>query len=642
MSNKRAQATVFIIIALVVGAVIVGGFYTNKYILKSQWDREAEASATVPPQAQEIYDFTISCIQQTAEHAIDIAGSNAGFVNTPEDKAIIPIQKNTVQIIGSLEIPYWYYNNQHNLPTEQIPSEKQIQAQIAEYINQNLNTCLDNFIDFQKFNIQQEEIKTETKIKANQILIKVDFPLNIEFEDFKFNFKQFYTEVKKPLGYLYNQAKIILKEEQTTNFLEEKILDTIIIYDETPFSGATDDCIPPFWIKDEVIKNLKQILSDNIQFIKIKNTNYEMPEELKYFEVPTSIKDKDLDVNFLYLPFWPNEIEINPEENGILKSQSITESLGVARAIVEPFVCRSIYQFVYDIKIPILITLTKDDYTFKFATQAIIHHNEPRLNLNLPETIPEPDNRFCENKRFESVITTVSNNQQVEGASIDYKCITNKCHIGETKLNEFSDAQLKERFPICYQGTLIATKQGYHPAKLTMSTTEETSATINLEKYKTLNIEPIIQRAGSGEPIEDETIMIQMLEEEKQYNIVLSYPEEKQIKLIPGTYKTKVYLIKDYPEEITIPKREIEKCIDVPKKSITGLLGDTERKCVQTEIPSISVEQTITGTTEQTITITEQDLTKQKIIFYIPYKGVPETQEDLISKDEEFTPPRFE
>lgn len=644
MSNKKAQATIVIIIALVMGATILGAYYTKEYIIKSQWEREFEKSSQVPPQAQNIYDFTIDCLQQTADQATEIAGSQAGYINLPQDplNPIIPIEKNNLRIIGSLETPYWHYINANNIPTEQIPSKEQIQTELSSYIDQNINNCLNNYIDFQQYQTEQSDPKTEAIIKSNQILIKTNLQLKIKRDDFEFDFKPFYTQIKKPLGYLYDQAIEILETELTENFLEEKTLDVMATYEEIPFSGETDDCAPPFWIKENIIEKFKTKTSDNIQFIKIKNTNYQLPEDLKYFEVDSGINDKELNVNFLYIPSWPNHIEIEPSEQGILKAQSITEMLGQVRAIVEPFVCRSVYNFVYNIKYPVLVSLSKNDYNFNFATQVIIDHNEPRENLNIPESIPEQSTRVCENKRFDGTITTLSENNPLDDVSINYKCITHQCNIGYTKLNDFGDSELRSKFPICHQGSIIATKQGYHPLKETVSTTEDFAITLNLEKYKTLKVESIIQRAGSGEPQEGETIIIQLFEEEKQHNIFLNYPEQTEIQLIPGTYKTKLYLIKDYPEEITIPKREVEKCIDVPKKSVTGLLGATEEKCTKIKIPAISVEQTITGAAEQSIKITEQDLTKSKVKFYIPYKGIPRKAEGLVSQNEKFTQPVFE
>ena len=102
------------------------------------------------------------------------------------------------------------------------------------------------------------------------------------------------------------------------------------------------------------------------------------------------------------------------------------------------------------------------------------------------------------------------------------------------------------------------------------------------------------------------------------------------MKLITGKYKAIAYLISNYPEGLTIPEQTIENCFNIPKKGVlSGIVQQTEKKCIKTTIPATTVNKLISGYTEFEFEISQSDLDKNTILFHIPYSGAPTKLSEL-------------
>ena len=647
MLNKRGVLTAFIILGILIASLVVGIYFTKDYILQSQWAKLREQP--VPEQARDIKDFIDSCIRQVGEEAVRTVGMQGGFIEIPGDP--IPLSRvnifsNGLVVGGSLKVPYWLYEQSNGIIKEQIPSKDKVAQEISTYIDNNLKSCLNNFEGFSDYKINDGIIKTETEIQNDKILFSVNYPVHIELKDFKFDFSGFYEKTDAPLGELFDIAEDIYYSEKNNMFLEENTIDWMGQYsEEIPTSGVKQTCVPPFWIKEKVITDFKDILFNNIQFFKLKGSNYVLADKDNERFV-LGVSGKSIDANFMFSKSWPFELEVIPEENGILKAQSITEGLGVARGIAESFICLSTWHFVYNVKYPVLIALSKDNYIFQFALQTIIDKNEARKNEIVTESIPEIDKRFCENKQHEiSVYTVDENNNPLQDVDISYKCIASTCSIGTTRPDIYGDAVLSEKFPMCINGAMLGSKEGYHTTREIYSSTSGGTLTLSLEQYQNLDVGVVVQRAGSGELKEGESVIITMDESNKKYGVTLSYPEQKEIKLIPGDYKVNLFIISESKEGITIPEKTVQQCIQVPVEIIGALTGRTKEKCVNIKIPSMKLDQVINGVSEFDFSIGKENLRNKKIIFYVPYSkptSLSEYTSILTPKEEEVIKPKFE
>ncbi len=198
--SKRSQVTIFIIIAVIIVVVISAFFILRSGLLKNVFLSESER----------VKVFVESCIEETGNEGVYEIGQKGGYFSTPNFST-------------ALEIPYYYSNNKSYMP-----SEEEIEIEISNYVNENLPFCVKNFLDFPGFEITQREIKTQTKIEEDKIILNVEYPLSVTkgedttiFEDFK--------NIKIPvrLGIIYNAVEEII-DEQLTRESESVCLNCIL------------------------------------------------------------------------------------------------------------------------------------------------------------------------------------------------------------------------------------------------------------------------------------------------------------------------------------------------------------------------------------------------------------------------------
>ncbi len=633
--NKSGQVTFFVIIGLVAITTILIGFYARDYVVKTILGRELDENIVVPERIKPVQNFVLSCLRESGEKAIKLIGQQGGYTTIPRDPyglTQLNLISNALTIYGNNKIAYWFYEQPNKVQIKQIPTEEDINEEISAFIEEDIITCLNNFRDFNEYEIIQGDLIANTALNEDEISVSIDFPIKIKIQDFEFKINKFSQTINSPLLSLYESAVEIFDNLNSDNTLEHKTLTMLSVYEEIPFSGTTDDCIAPIWTLDKVKEDLKKIIFNNIQALKIKGTNYELSEnENSYFEIDPYLDDKDLQVNFLYSENWPIEMDVNPRDGNLLKAQSVTSKLGPLRGLAEGFACISTYHFIYDIKYPVLIILNKDGYTFQFATQVVIDNNEPRKQTIFANSIEGFDSRICDARKQElTVFTKDINNRPLDDVNIEYKCVSKICDIGKTGLNNLNDAVLTEKYPQCLNGAIIGTKEGYHSSKITASTLERATTTLFLEPYRELNVDALIARAGSGKINENEEVYIQISEADKDHYETILYPEQTKIKLITGNYKAIVYLISDFPEGLNLEEKKIETCFDVPKEGVfSAIFQQTERKCVKTTIPGTTVDKIISGYSEFEFSVTESDLQKKSILFHVPYKGKPTTLSEL-------------
>lgn len=633
--RKRGQVTFFVIVGLVALATVLIGFYAKDYVVQNILKREIEENIIVPEKIKPIQNFVVSCLKESGKRGVELVGQQGGYVNIPRDPfglSELNLVSNALTIFNNNQVAYWFYEQPNKVQFRQVPPKKEIEKQISSYIEVSVLDCVNSFQDFKEYEIKQGELKVSTSLNKNEASFSLSFPLKIKIKDFEFEINKFSSRLNTPLIELYENAKEIFENLDRENILEHKTKTMLIAYEEIPYSGSTNDCVAPVWIVDKVREDLKKIISTNIQALKIRGTNYRLSDqENDYFVLEPDLKDPRLDVTFLYSENWPLDIDINPREGNLLKAQSVTAKLGPLRGLAESFVCTSTYHFIYDIKYPVLVSLSKDDYIFQFGTQVIIDKNEPRKSEILGKSFEGFDNRICDARKNEITLFTKDINGKVlDGVTIEYKCIGLLCSIGKTSLNSNNDALLIEKYPQCLNGALIGTKEGYHTNKEIISTLEKSTTTLFLEPYKDLDVDVLVERAGSGKLERDEEIQIQISNEDKDHYETILYPSQKKLKLITGDYKATIYVISEFPEGLELKEQKIETCFNAPKKGFSGaLFQQTEKKCVKTTIPGTTVDKVISGYTEIDFSVSETDLQRNKILFYAPYVGKPTTLSQL-------------
>ena len=152
---------------------------------------------------QPIESYVESCLIEKAEEALKKLGDRGGYID-PEKQGLKanpePTESDLVSFApgSDLKVPYWFYLKSNNrcrgncefqvVPESELflyrrGSEVSIEGQLDDYINEHLNTCLEDFNAFkqQGFRINPTgEIKTTTKVTDEDVQFYVNYPLEVE------------------------------------------------------------------------------------------------------------------------------------------------------------------------------------------------------------------------------------------------------------------------------------------------------------------------------------------------------------------------------------------------------------------------------------------------------------------------------
>lgn len=638
--GKKGQVTVFIIIGIVILLIAGGAYFARDYILKSEFEREQAKAAAIPEKAESVKEYIDGCVREVSDDAVRLIGEQGGYIEVPLDELVItdadPFSNSLEIFRGSgIRVPYWYYIKANGVEKLQVPSKEFIQNEIEEYINENLESCVNNFKIFREkgYEFNEGEVLSVVNIENNKVLVVVNWPIELSIDDFKFNFEKFYSSVDAELGKLYNLAKEIIEKENEEYFLEEKTLDMFVVYDEIPYSGIDYECGPRIWKKTDVINSIKNVLAVNIPHLKIKGGNYELKDSSEYFVIDPG-RRADANSNFYYSEEWPFLIDIIPDDD-VLKGESFTDN--AAGRVLMQFFCLNSYHFVYSIKYPILISLSDEsDYVFQFATQVVIDHNQPRRNRIGINQAYEAESKICENKLQKMKVYALGNEgvelKQLNNAEVSFKCANVVCGIGKTNLKENGEIYLEEYFPQCMNGLLIVEKEGYDKAEEQVTSTKEETISVSLDKFyeKKIEVKAIDKDSGLITSIvSNENVILQFENLDNGYTISVFYPEGSDVKLTSGNYRVSSVIMRS-GGDISLPKQEIESCVDVPRQGILGILGSTEKKCVTNTIEESKLDSAIIGGAEFIWEVSQSELEAgNKIIFYTVRDKFPRSIEEM-------------
>jgi hypothetical protein len=567
--NQRGQVTIFIIIALIIvtGVVIFLVFRQN---IQMQ---------TIPASIQPVYSSFLSCLEDKTKTGVDVLESQGGYIELPNPEAGSPYMPFSSQLnfFGN-SIPYWYYVSANNLQKEQIPSQTDMENSLEKFLNDRIRDC--SFASFydQGFEIIQEEPTTTVSIRNDNVDVKVNMDMSINFGNDTALITNHEVVVNSKLGTLYNSAKTVYDKEQKELFLENYGVDTMRLY--APVDGVNLTCSPAIWNADDVFSNLQDAIETNTLAIKTQSPSN---NNEKYFYVSGT----NGNVRFINSKSWPSSFEVLPSQENILIANPVGNQLGLG---ILGF-CYVPYHFVYNIKYPVLVQVYDGDETFQFPLAVVILGNKPRTALNSSSKAETSD--LCSYKNVPTTVSTYDSNMNSIDASVSYECFGESCTIGKT-----SSGKINSNFPQCINGYIVARADGYKETKLLYSTNNEGSASVILDKLYDLNVN--LKLGGNNY---NGNAMIYFTGDNSQ---IISYPQQKNVKLSEGTYNVSVYIYKD--SSIQLNGGTTQQCVDVLSSGIGGIFGMTEKKCVDVKIPSQIVSNVLAGGGVQTYSLSESSL----------------------------------
>lgn len=639
---KRGQITIFIILGIIILILISIIVIFRNSIFQNDFDIEARKSSQVPEQIKPIKSFIDSCVELTSREALDIIGLQGGYINIPIDRVPRgPFNEfsNSLEVVPNNLVAYWFYESSNNIQKTQVPSIEDMEVEINNYINLNLGSCLEELSsseEYTKYYINfQGSPEAKTSIDTNSVEVTVYYPVNIYLNEIGKLIENHYAKLDVPIGELYGISKEVLNKEYDENFFSKKTIDILSVYEEIPYSGVSLDCNAPTWTKSKVVNNLKNLVSMNIGATKLKGSQYSLSDEShKYFELETNTNNNQINSFFLYSQNWPLSIDIYPSENEILTSDQLTRITGnKATEVLSKILCLNTYNFIYDIKYPILVSLEKDNYVFQYALQVIIDNNQPKINELGDLDLEEVPFDICSRKVTPITVNVLGKNRnQLKPleADVSYQCFATSCYIGKTQLDEFNDYSLKALFPECLNGQVIAQSDGYFTTKEIIDSNEETSVSIVMKPFYAFDYDIKVIEKSSGyirDLAEDEQVTFEFQNLDEDYTLYLT-KDSSELQLIEGNYQLKSYLTKKSSSKFKIGSQEISKCIKIPRPGILGLFLKTER-CATTLIDETELDEAIVGGVTSEFTIDSMKSNKNKVTLYVIFDKVPTTFNDL-------------
>ncbi|MBD3355377.1 hypothetical protein GF361_05335 [Candidatus Woesearchaeota archaeon] len=546
--KKRGQVTIFIIagISLLLIIALLIMYQQQALIFKPE--------VVVPPEISPLQKYVRNCIQTTAEEGILLIGSNGGYIDFPDEIEFDPTSYiSTNPLFREIKIPLWRYRG-----ISKIPSESFIVNELETYIEENIDSCIQDLAPFQNlFQIESGEKQAVATLMDSGVAVDLIYPLKITIpsKNQTANIEKFEASVPLRLKTVYQLARDILEEENLDKFIETRTIDLIASDPEIPYIDYEFTCRPRIWKLQDVEAKLKQLLTANLPLIKVEKTKYSpLPENLEYernhfvWDVTTT-DYPDTHVSFTYDEDWPLDLHVRPNDGSILRSNAQRGQ------DILSLVCMHLWHFTYDVRYPFLVTVTDektDDhekFTFNFGIEAGINHNRPdttnfgitTFDIESPSTERQ---RYCSERTrnilsvytFENISRPGLPDQKnkLPGVNISYTCMKYKCPMGQSEfVSGGAVAALSKEFPYCINGVLRGIKPGYLEAQEFVSTNTEKTAYLYLtpvtnKKFKVVKHFAVGDRVDEEEGLEeDESALIKITRNQtyKSNGVYPSYEE---------------------------------------------------------------------------------------------------------------------
>jgi hypothetical protein len=593
MFNKKGQVTIFIIIAIIIVAGVVGFLLLIQNVKITQ----------IPASIQPFYNSFLSCLEDKTNVGISVLESQAGYIELPQfepGNAHMPFSSQ-LNLFGN-PIPYWYYVSGNNIQKEQIPSQSDMEKSLANFIDEKIREC--NYDSYYQsgFDITQGEPTASVSIKNNNVDVKLNMDLRITKGEDTVLAENHKAIVKSNLGMLYNSAKTIYNKEQKELFLENYGVDILRLY--APVDGVDLSCSPETWNAEDVFSQLKDAIETNTLAL---STQTPTTQNQKYFFVNTGTS---AGARFINSQNWSNSMEVLPSQGALLIAKPVGNQPGLG---ILGF-CYVTYHFVYNIKYPVLVQVYTGDEIFQFPMAVVIQGNKPRVALN--STAGAVTSQLCNYKNTLTTIETFDTSMNPVDSDISYECFGENCDMGKT-----NSGRLTTGFPQCVNGYVIAKANGFKETKYLYSTIQEGSATIIMDKLYPLNIN---LKLGGTSYNNKAIIYFDSATDPK----TVSYPDQRTVQLGEGEYNISVYIYKN--SSIQLQQTTQKECTTVPSSGIGGFFGLTEKKCFDVTIPSQLISSVLSGGGKQYVYFFEDDLRNSNTLeIGADALAIPKTIEQL-------------
>ncbi|MBX4196421.1 hypothetical protein KW805_02440 [Candidatus Pacearchaeota archaeon] len=605
VGDKRGQLAIIIIIALVIVAGVIVYFVV----------RGTTSISSVSPELKPVYDAYEACIRSDAEAAISLAGSQGGRINVGP---FIPgsdyaPSSSHLNFLG-FPVPYWYYVSGNGVIKESIPTKASMQNEIADSIERSLDDC--NFEQYysQGYSIGRGSTQAKVTVDDIDVVVTVDSPLEVSKGDKSARVTSHQVVISSKLGKFYKMAREIYQKEKQESFLENYSADVLRLY--APVDGVEISCSGKVWKTPEVVSGLKEGLANNVNSLRLKGNYYSLSDKKReYFVVDKSVDEA---VSFMYNPSWPSKVEITG--NGVGDSLMIADPVGNEQGLGVMGFCYSPYHFVYDVSFPVMVQIYNNEEVFQFPVAVVLDKNLPRRGA-FSEISESPDVDVCQYSTQPLKVSVYDSQLAPINANISYRCFDQRCNLGST-----SNGVFQGNAPACVNGYLDVSSSGYASHAQLLSTNEESSADVILDREYDVSVSLQVD----GKPLDGSAIVSFI----GPSNASSALPGSDTLKLSEGTYEVRAYVYGN--SSITIPSSTKSECTDVPQTGISGFFGGTKEQCYTITLPETKIDYALVGGGVQSSYILGSDLSKGNIVLNVHALPRPNSLEQLQYNYESF------
>ncbi len=595
--NKRGQVAIFIIVAV----LFIAGI--GAVVLLSKSGISPVGSKEFKP----VVEYISECVAESVRLGGEILGEQGGYIEMSEFETGSAHSPTGSQLdfLGT-PVAYWKYVSGNGIEREQMPTKRQMQEQLGEFVLARSNEC--ELSEFRKkgFEIDFSINDAEILIDKNEIRFDVDTELKMAFGEKTASVEKISGKVESKLGSFYAKALEIYNKEKSEMFLENYAVDALRLY--APVDGVELGCGAKMWKFSDVESELKNSFEANIQAINTADKSQD------YFAKRFSAGSGE-GIRFLYSRNWPTKIEVSGEKvsNGVL----IAEPIGMQEGFGILGFCYVPYHFVYDILFPALIQIYDDDELFQFATGVVIEKNKARQGVIADAE--EFESNLCKFKNEQATIYTYNAELEPVEADISFRCLGESCDIGKTA-SDGKEAVLSAEVPQCVNGAVFASAEGYAGKKQSVSTNQRASVELILDKLYNVTLEI----DSNGREL-SELAVVNFVSAEN--TISIAWPETKVVRLSEGEYEISLMSYKN--GSILIPASTENKCVKTARPGLLGILGQTKEKCFDATIPAQTLNNVVSGGGRAKAYFLPSQLAKGKIKIITPAVKTPTSLEEL-------------
>ena len=606
MMEKKAQMTIFVIIAIILAVGIILFFSFRGKIINV---------GGVPVELNPVFEYYEGCIEQETKAAINLAESQGGYIDVPEynpGSEYAPFSSE-MNFFG-FPVPYWYYVSGNGLIKEQVPSKKDIEQGIERYIEERINSC--NFDDFyaKGFEIDFGKPRANVEIDDTRVDVIIDTDLNVMKGDVVGKREEHKVSVSSKLGKFYLLAKKIYEKEKRDAIFDLYGEDVLRLY--APVDGVEISCSGKVWKTKEVIDELRLGLEANIAKIKFKGDYYKLNDKKDEYYVVDLGESVDEKVNLIYNKFMPSKIEIVGD--GVDDQLMIASPVGVQEGLGIMGFCYAPYHYVYDFSFPVLVQIYNNEEVFQFPVVAVIDKNVPRKAQFFEIDEGEVSEDICEFKTEDIEVNLYDTNLNKVDGEISYQCFNQRCRLGETKGGKFVG-----KAPACYNGQLLIKGNDFSEKKEFFSTNKDRYIDVILDKEREVEIELKV----GGKPLGSKTAIVSFAGKNGGRTVSTALPEVSRVKLSEGSYDLTVYVYGD--SSIIISSSTKTQCTEVPRAGILGFFGSTKEKCFDITVPETKVEYALRGGGKSNIYLLDNQLQNGKLTLEVDEMPLPKNIGEL-------------